>query len=645
MKKKLIITVALSISFGYNSLAQDRPSRADMLFYEYAYSEAIEEYKKETVRAPLKLLQIRNLAEAYEKTGNEEEALNLYQDLFQRDSNLTQYHLNRMLNLLLRARGTEGVVKFMNEHPDAFSEEVMENAAFNYELANQPVEEDSKFQVFAIEANSSKADFAPTFYGDEILFTSSRNQESKETYSPTGDAYMDIFIGKVQVNGDVSEVKPFDGTQDSRFHEATPFYSEVIDQVFYIRSNERNGRLSFDQNGKNALAIGVSDANQGFRFLLRDLSTSFYYPFFDDSSQRLYFAANLEGGYGGTDLYYVHTNNGQIMSAPVNLGPRINTPGNEISPYISGNSIYFASDIFYGFGGMDVYKSDISPGEFYSIPINLGPSLNTEKDEFGFIIRSADEAGLMGYYSSNREDGKGKDDIYGFRVKKKPGPKSLVLKGRVVMLDSDVGIPGAIVRLQGENGELLKEVTSDESGAYQIEVPWQKEITLGCDKLKYSLFRRIYNEKSLEEFEGRDVNIGLVFLEDIVEEREDQTVLKLKKFWFDRGRTDLTAEIETELDKVVEAIKMFPELQLRIEAHTDSRGGSAANFKLSQERADVIKQYLLSNGVPPTNILYTIGYGEDKILNSCTNGVYCLDVLHKKNERHLIVILNYNLLY
>ena len=98
------------------------------------------------------------------------------------------------------------------------------------------------------------------------------------------------------------------------------------------------------------------------------------------------------------------------------------------------------------------------------------------------------------------------------------------------------------------------------------------------------------------------------------------------------------------MDKVVNVISMFPQLQLRIEAHTDSRGGSATNFRISQNRADRIRDYLFEKGVPSSNILYTIGYGEDKILNRCTNGVYCLDFLHKQNERHLIVILNYNTL-
>jgi outer membrane protein OmpA-like peptidoglycan-associated protein len=134
-------------------------------------------------------------------------------------------------------------------------------------------------------------------------------------------------------------------------------------------------------------------------------------------------------------------------------------------------------------------------------------------------------------------------------------------------------------------------------------------------------------------------------LEDLVTEKEGQTVLKLNKFFFDRGKGAITPEIAGELDKVVAAVKDFPKLQLRIESHTDSRGGNSANLKLSQQRADAIRVYLLDKGVSPSNILYTVGYGEEKILNNCTDGVFCLEMLHQQNDRSLIVVLNYDLLF
>ncbi|MEX0360988.1 MAG: OmpA family protein, partial [Allomuricauda sp.] len=140
-------------------------------------------------------------------------------------------------------------------------------------------------------------------------------------------------------------------------------------------------------------------------------------------------------------------------------------------------------------------------------------------------------------------------------------------------------------------------------------------------------------------------DVQLAAYDDLVEEREGQTVVKLKDFYFGRGRTQLTPEIKTELDKVVTFVKDFPFVQLRIETYTDSRGGSSTNFRLTQGRSDAIKSYLIQNGVPETSVLYSIGHGENKILNNCTNGVYCLEVLHKRNQRSLIVVLNDNILF
>src|SRR5680860_1444643 len=120
-----------------------------------------------------------------------------------------------------------------------------------------------------------------------------------------------------------------------------------------------------------------------------------YYPFYNADSGRLYFSANFKDSYGGADIYYVDINNGQVMSQPINLGPRINSPGNEIAPYVFDNSLYFSSDVFYGMGGMDIYRSNILPDKGFSIPVNLGKGINTKYDEFGFIIKKNQEDGLM----------------------------------------------------------------------------------------------------------------------------------------------------------------------------------------------------------------------------------------------------------
>tara|TARA_R110001592_G_scaffold107829_2_gene301716 strand:- start:685 stop:1674 length:990 start_codon:yes stop_codon:yes gene_type:complete len=328
------------------------------------------------------------------------------------------------------------------------------------------------------------------------------------------------------------------------------------------------------------------------------------------------------------------------MSAPVNLGPRINSPGNEISPFIFDGSLYFSSDVFYGLGGMDVYKSNIISSDSFTIPVNLGEGINSTKDDFGFIIKENENKDWSGYFASNRKGGKGGDDLYSFSLKNAPGLKTFSLRGKVVNLKKKVGLGEVQVRLLNHEGVLLKEVNSTVEGDFRIEIPWQKQVTIQAVKDGYSIFSTSYSEEGMEEIQTSTYVLGLAKLEDLVLESEGKTILKLDKFYFDKGKAGLNAQVETELKKVVDAVLRFPQLKLKIETYTDSRGSNSYNKKLSQDRSSVIKDYLLKNGLTSNNIVDAIGYGEEMIKNNCTNGAYCLDFLHKQNERTLFVVVN-----
>jgi outer membrane protein OmpA-like peptidoglycan-associated protein len=625
---------------------QNKKSKGDGHFFAYAYQDAIEAYENDLEKGyTLSYVQKLNLADSYFKTKDFDKATDIYLNLFEQDSVLGDYHLNMMLQSLGKARGQSKVNDFLSNEELGFSKELQENVSFNMELINSRNSDgELDFKVFNIEGNSPQSDFSPAFYRSNLLFTSGRPLDKRANYRPTGEAYLNIFEGLISNEGQVNSSSVFGDIKDSDYHKATPYFSEELNSVFYVLSNTFEGELEFDENGKNALGIGMQRLGGDFKFLWRDLSTSFYYPFYDHDTSRLYFAANLDDGYGGTDIYYVNTNRGQVMSAPINLGPTVNTPGNEIAPFLFEGTLYFSSDVFYGLGGMDIYKSNLDANLKFSIPVNLGNQINSAKDDFGFIIRNEGD-GLLGYFSSNREGGKGSDDIYGFLVDEKPGIKTLALSGKIERKYSNDPIEGVSIILETPDGEPLKEVFSDDKGNYRIEVPWQEQAVLSITKDKFSSFRQGYDAQALEQLQKNPWKITLTAYEDVVETKEDQKVIKLKKFYFDKGMSRITPDISIQLDRVVEVVKAFPAMELRIETHTDSRGGGATNFRLSQARSNAIKKYLMDKGVPASNILYTIGYGEDKLLNQCKNGVFCLELQHRENQRSLIVILNDNILF
>ena len=640
-----IVAIAFFFIGTAACLSQEIDSKADKYFYGYAYEDAIKAYQKQIQQGkPMTNHQRLNLADSYFKTGEYNKAAKIYLDVNKNDTILSDHRFNTMLQSLAKISEGERVRAFLKSRAGRLAGELTENAEFNYSLLDSDAVGASGFFIFDLNSNSEQADLSPAFYKDSLLFSSSRKDRSKKIYGPSGESYLDIYTAGIQGNGNLSRPSPFEGIPDSPYHKSTPYYSGSSGRIYYILSNTEGKNLAFDENGKNALAIGMSDGNGSFRFLLKDLGTSFYYPFYEEKSEKLYFAANFKDSYGGTDLYYVTTNNGQVMSQPINLGPRINTPGNEIAPFVFDNSLYFSSDVFYGMGGMDLYRSNIQSDGSFTIPVNLGKGINTKYDEFGFIIRQNGGDGLLGYFSSNRPNGRGSDDVYGFKINEKPGLSTLVFKGRVVKPLYEQPIADASVKILDADGKLLKRTSTAEDGTYQVEIPYTDIVTLEVSKASYSTFTETYNPKGLQEIGKSSLNVSLSSIADIVKEEEGKTVINVKDFYFDTGKSNLTPAITTELDKVVDAVKKFPDLKFAIETYTDSRGGRSSNQRLSQQRSDTIKAYLLGNGVSSENITGSKGFGEDKILNHCTDGVYCLDFLHKQNLRTLFVVGNYDAL-
>jgi outer membrane protein OmpA-like peptidoglycan-associated protein len=640
MNKRNFIFTFFLLVFGF--LYAQKESKADRLYYEYAYSQAVEAYEKEKVKMGLSPQQELFLADAYFRTGRYDKASAVFMEVYKRDSLMTNAQFNTMLQSLSKTSGPDQVKAFLSTRSNQVSEELLVNANFNYETLEDTGLPIGQYSIFEPNINSPQSDFAPAFYGkDRILFTSGRPTEFKESYDPTGESFLSIFSVSITEKNVPVRPSPLSWVPRIGYHQATPFYSESLKEVFFVQSNMEEEAMAFDPNGKNALAICRTNEDGFFQPLFRDLSTSFYYPFYDESSGRLYFAADFGTGYGGTDLYYVYSNNGQIMSEPLNLGPQINTPGNEIAPFIFEGSLYFSSDVFFGLGGMDIYKSEAQGVDFYSIPVNLGPGINSNKDDFGFIVRNSEQGGFEGYFASNRSGGLGKDDIYAFRSQEKPGLRTLAYRGTVRDLSGE-GVEKALIQFFDTDAAILKETYSSPDGSFRLEIPWRDSVWVAVGKERYETI--VLGNSATDEIlsSGEPLEVSLTPLESIVVRQASRTILKMDDFHFERNSKRLTPDIMSILDLAALELKKFPGLRLRIESHTDSRGYKNTNLKLSQDRGAAIRDYLISKGVAPEVIAEVEGFGETQIINNCSDGVYCLDMLHEQNERYPFVVLNYD---
>ncbi len=637
---KCIISILLLFGGSGHLLGQVKASRGDNLFHGYAYKDAIVAYEKQMAKDSLSNQQYLRLADSYYQTKAYKKAIKIYERIYQEDTIMSSYRVNKMLQSFSKTDQADKIKIFLGKNRDKLKGELIENANFNYELQSKT--EQKAVQIVNVSANSPQADFATSFYTDQkVLFTSGRPQKDKEYYRPSGEDYLDIFIARANQTGDLLNPNIFQGMPASSYHKATPYYASKTDVIYYILSNTENNKLLYDKHGKNALAVGMLGGDGKFQFLLRDLSTSFYYPYYYDKEEVLYFAANFEDGFGGSDLYYVRMNNGQIMSSPINLGPRVNTPGNEIAPYLFEGSLYFSSDIFYGYGGMDVYRTEVRDLDTYSIPVNLGSNFNSKFDDFGFILKRTAQQELQGYFSSNRPGGKGNDDIYAYHAKQIPGPKTLMVHGNVVNPRNDLGLPEAVVSIQDSIGVLIEKGLTNPAGYFRFELPIRNQLMVTIKKPGYSVWSASYNKANLDLLKS-PLQVELLGLRDVVRSVEKQHIIKLNKFYFATGKSEITPDIAVELDKVVRVLNNFPKMQIQIQSHTDSKGNDRANKRLSQLRAETIEKYLLAKGVSPSRIAGAIGFGEERIVNNCSNGVYCLDFLHQQNRRTEFVILNYD---
>ncbi len=630
MQQKIIIILLFS---SFCLFSQQKKSKGDLYFFEKNYPEAIVAYKKEGAGAnKLRIDQYLNLATSYYKLKDYRNAIVSYKNVDKRTTTLPPAHVNQFLISLIQEEETNDFNEQLIKQKLFYNKLMISNEGINKEIISKKDKKEDKTLFFNLTINSLFDDNSATFYGDTLVFTSSRKEQESLRY-------FKLFKAAIDKVGGLSKVGDFTKTVDFPFHEAMPYYVTSQDKMFYGVSNANDEGLIFDKEGRNSISLAISNSfNHGDKkanYVLTDYSTSFYYPFYDDLKGRLYFSAELEDSYGGTDLYYVTLTNRIIDGKPINLGPKVNTPGNEISPFLFQGSLYFASDIYYGFGGMDMYKSEVLPNEGYDTPENLGASYNSIADDYGLIIRKQNDEELLGYFVSNKKESIGGDDLFGFRTKVKPGEEVVSITGKILNAGTKEGIEDAVVGIY-KNGELIKETSSKEDGSYTVAVPIGATLALRITKAFHSTINNKIVKDDFRKIASKVMGFELYSLKDLIAVKESKVVLKSKAIAFQKSSAKFKVEV---LDDLVNVLTRFPELKIKIENHTDSRGTKINNYLLSQDRAKAIKTYLVTKGISKRRISYR-GFGETTLLNKCGDRVRCSEKKHQENNRTNFVISN-----
>ncbi|TKC65226.1 flagellar motor protein MotB [Pedobacter hiemivivus] len=488
--------------------------------------------------------------------------------------------------------------------------------------------------------NTDHSDWGASFYKDGLLFTSDRAGDQKvkkdnaflkfdnrdfidsKKYGRTGNPYLRLY----QSIGD--SVQAFPLAAGNELHVGPASISSDGTELFYTITRELNKQERKKQKGSGTISLNTELYSSRLVDGQWQPGTAFRYnnitqwsvgdPYLSRDGSQLYFVSDKPGGFGGMDIYVCQRAAGRWTDA-VNLGPSVNTSGNERTPVIGQDGqLYFSSDGLMGMGGLDIYRVRVQDGRTSEV-LNMGYPLNSPQDDLAFNFKAPGQ----GYLSSDREGGKGSDDIYSFVLHKK---MQLQLEGYVRSKATQAVLRDAIVTLTDKATATRLRTQTDAQGRYGFILDSASVYDITAEKTNF----RMVSAEAVDT-KGLAANTTLrrdLLLEPIELNRE----VRINNILYDFDKWTIRPDAYAELDKLVQVLKSNPTLWIELGSHTDSRGGVAYNRKLSQRRAESVVNYLKGRGIEPHR-LKAIGYGQSRLLNKCSVGVACTEAEHQLNRR------------
>lgn len=643
LKLKLIITGILIFSA---LSAQDfvmKEKLADKYFNQFDYYKAIPMYEQLIKGNPNTYRISEKLAESYRKINDNINAEHYYAILTDSTSPKKEYMLYYAQALAHNGKykeSAEWYSKYGKEEPADKRSEGFNDA---YKNISKLMSDSSRFQISKSPYCTSASDFGPAYYGNKIVFVSSRKKQSaiKSSYNWTNSSYLDLYV----VNPDSASAVSFSEDINSVYHEGPLTFSKNLDTIIFTRSNFSNHKLGKNSEGVNKLKMyqavkktGRNDWTDIKELPFNNDEYSVGHPSLSRDGNTLYFTSDMPGGIGGTDIYSAHKvsdkNGNSTWSLPVNLGPEINSMGNEMFPFTDNEGeLWFASNGLPGLGGLDIFVSEKESG-VWSEPVNPGYPMNTRFDDFGYIT---DNAGKDGYISSDRNNQTGNDDI--FRVRYTAPEKvarhpvieikipELQVRGNVFSADKFAPIEGAAVYVENKSDNSENEIISDKNGTFSFNLKPESDYSVRVS-VKVPDGNCVSNTvdlttKGLMTDTVLNASFPVFCTGDVI---------KVENIYYDLGKSDIKPEAALELDKVFDLMNRFKGMKIELRSHTDSRGSGVSNMTLSDSRARTAAQYLFSKGIEKERII-SKGYGETIPLNKCSDGVKCSEEDYRINRR------------
>lgn len=634
---------------GFTAFAEDKSNRelkGDKHFTVYSFQKAIGYYERVKT---LSTVGHRRLAESYRNLErNTESELAYFELLNLKVGVLPEDHF--MYARMLKINGkidesNKAMDKFLELNPDDLR-------AIDYKNNKSEYVDFSKdkgiYKINILDVNTDAEDFAPSYYKEQLVFTSSRSRPKMivRNNNWTGNPFYNLYVSDIE-DGQPEKPSIFDKGMKGKMHEGpASFTKDGKFMAFTMNNYDVEKKDKVVQLEIHFSQFENDEWTEPVPFYFNHEAHSLGHPSLSSDGNIMYFTSDGIGGLGGTDIYRVERDKQGEWGAPENLGDKVNTEGDEMFPFFEENSntLYFASDGRFGLGGLDIFICDIyDSGTGQSV--NAGAPLNTVFDDYGIIVN---ETMTKGYFSSNRSSGEGDEDIYGldFLLVKEV---EKTIHGIAMNKDGEP-IPLTYITLFDNDGNKLDSATTIENGGFSFDVKNNQDFLLIGKK-------ETYNDGSISvNSNGSEIKINadITLLQDTFKEDdpiEDIAVTpKPKKgddlgktlafdpqtIYFDFDKSIIRQDAKKDLDKIIKVMNENPTMQIELASHTDCVGSKQYNKYLSNKRAKSSADYI-KKGISKPNRISGKGYGETKPVSdcACVNKVSsdCSKEQHQQNRR------------
>jgi outer membrane protein OmpA-like peptidoglycan-associated protein len=503
-------------------------------------------------------------------------------------------------------------------------------------------------KIIEQSTNTDAHDFGTFFYNGKVVYASSnlRPKMIKRKYNWNGQPYLNLYIAEVK-EGQLKKREFFNKDLNAKMHEGPVAFSNKGTVMAITKNNSK------DKTKDKIVELQIHFStlkdekwSEPVPFIYNNPAYSVGHAYLLEDGNTMYFVSDMQGGFGGTDIYKTIKNGNNEWMKPENLGNIINTEGDEMFPFFEEKNqiLSFSSTGHFGLGNLDIFNC-MYYGSNWGFVENPGAPINTRFDDYA-MISNADAS--KGYLSSNRAGGSGLGDIYAFTSAKTPTFEKMI--SGVAKDSQGEAIPGTFITLLGENDQIISTMVADNKGAYSFPVQTNQNFEITGNKDKYSEGSTITNSFGTEINTIADV----ILLQDKLTDEEEineeaivvnndlANVIKLNPIYFDFDKSNIRQDAAKELDKIVKVMNKYPNMEVELTAHSDCRGSDSYNYHLSKRRAVSSVEYINSKIITPNRISGK-GLGETKSISACA----CEDKLvsdcspedHQKNRRTEFIIM------